>query len=38
MGLNLGNLMKQVQNVQKKAAEAQEELHKIFTVNWMNFP
>jgi DNA-binding YbaB/EbfC family protein len=26
MGLNLGNLMKQVQNVQKKAAEAQEEL------------
>jgi DNA-binding YbaB/EbfC family protein len=26
MGLNFGNLMKQVQNVQKKAAEAQEEL------------
>ena len=26
MGLNLGNLMKQVQNVQKKAAEAQEQL------------
>ncbi len=26
MGLNLGNLMKQVQNVQKRAAEAQAEL------------
>lgn len=29
MGLNIGNLMKQVQNVQKKAAEAQEELAKL---------
>lgn len=26
MGLNLGNLMKQVQNVQKKASEAQAKL------------
>lgn len=32
MGLNLGNLMKQVQNVQKKAAEAQEELAKLEVV------
>lgn len=29
MGLNLGNLMKQVQNVQKKAAEAQEALSSL---------
>lgn len=29
MGLNLGNLMKQVQNVQKRAAEAQEELSNL---------
>lgn len=32
MGLNLGNLMKQVQNVQKRAAEAQAELASIEVV------
>lgn len=29
MGLNLGNLMKQVQSVQKRAREAQEELSNL---------
>ena len=32
MGLNFGNLMKQVQNVQKRAAQAQQELSNLEVV------